>query len=287
MNSNAKSTMNSLKRCKPALGTYVTIALEGPFSHASLIEHSSAAFHEINRIENLMSFHNGESELSRLNSQAQHGPMAISRDMATVLKFGLLLSQLTEGQFDLAVAPHLIKSGSLPDHGMGSHFSGTWEHVHLNHQQVHFSLQLQLDLGGIAKGYAVDRAFSIIPEDMNVLVDAGGDLRVRPWKKQPLHVRIPGQYETGSFLEIPMASQAVATSSKYFNDGVHPVICPQSGSPIEDSRSISVFAQECMVADALTKVVFLCSNSETLLQRFGASALLVERNGRTEWKRGD
>lgn len=270
------STMNQLKRCKPGLGTYVTIALEGPVSDEVLISHSNAAFQEIQRIEALMSFHNPQSELSRINREAFHGPVAVSVQMDRVLSFALQLSAMTEGRFDPTVAASMVERGVLPDHGYAPQSQGNWRDIQLENQHISFSKPLLLDLGGVAKGYAVDCAFEQIPESLNVTVDAGGDLRTRPWKGEKVGLRVPGQYEWGSVLEIDMGAPAMATSSKYFSENGHPIVCPNTGEPIGDPRSVTVFARKCMVADALTKCVFLIPDSDTLLERWDATALVVD-----------
>ncbi len=254
----------------------MTIAIEGPGDDDALIALSKAAFDEIQRIEALMSFHDPQSELSLLNRDAVRKPVAVSADMIRVLRFALELSEATNGAFDLNIAAPLVGRGDLPDHGGVPKPEGSWRDIRLEGDLVRFARPLLLDLGGIAKGYAVDCAFSKIPVSFDVVVDAGGDMRMRPWRGRSLHVRAPGQYETGAFVEAAMEAEAVATSSGYFSDGQHPIVNPVSGSSIVDQRSVSVFAPQCMIADALTKAVFLCSDSDSLLERWSATALVVE-----------
>ena len=79
---------------------------------------------------------------------------------------------------------------------------------------------------------------------------------------------------------IKMKNKAVATSaSYYFNDNKNPIISPKSKEMIDDKRSVSVFAPNCMIADALTKVAFLDGNAPRLMEMFKAKALFINENG--------
>ncbi|MEM8930475.1 MAG: FAD:protein FMN transferase, partial [Acidobacteriota bacterium] len=179
-----------LARCRPALGTYVKIALRGA-SDDELIEHSRAAFAEIERVERALSFHDPHSELSRVNREAATRPLRLSQDLRTVLDFGSRLSRSTGGLFDVTVAPELVRRGALPDHGVDVGVQASWHDVRLEGDTVRFDRPLLIDLGGIAKGYAVDRAMAVIPPEVAATVNAGGDLRMRPWRDETLAVEVP------------------------------------------------------------------------------------------------
>ena len=273
---------SSISQCRPCLGTLVQIEVSGPADENELLRSSLRAFEEIECIERLMSFHDPASELSRVNRLAATEPQSLSPELAEGLGMALKLSELTDGRFDVSVGSALVRQGVLPDHDHGStgraDTSTGWRDIHLEGDTIRFKRPMKLDLGGIAKGYAVDRAVATVGPDLEVIVNAGGDLRKRPWQGETVTVRIPSDPPAG-FIDLTMQSTAVATSSWYFGAGRHPIMCPESQLPIEDLRSISIFAPNCMVADALTKVAFLMPECETLLAHFDALAVVMDPQG--------
>ena len=129
--------------------------------------------------------------------------------------------------------------------------------------QVSATLPVRLDLGGIAKGYAVDRAaeaFKLFPS-VGGVINGGGDIRFVGKAQIPLHIRSPQMdgrvYDVGLFSDC-----AVATS-----------VFERDGQPV----SVSVVAPTCSVADRLTKVMLGVSKEkrESILARFGASAFVL------------
>lgn len=270
--------LNRLARCRPALGTYVKISLCGD-DEGELLGHSQAAFAEIERVERLMSFHDPASELSRLNREAHLRPVTVSRETAEVLRFGLRLSRLSDGAFDFTVAPELVRRGHLPDHGQAADPRATWRDVHLEGGRVRFGRPLLVDLGGIAKGYAVDRAMAVVPSRLEAVVNAGGDLRMRPWRGRTVAVQVPRRRRR-SLRQIVMRAGAVATSGSYLGEEGSPIFCPRRRQPIETRCSASVFATSCLHADALTKVAFSLSSDHPLWRDLCAVPVLVDSQGR-------
>ncbi|MEX0300198.1 MAG: FAD:protein FMN transferase [Kordiimonas sp.] len=276
--------MNTLTRCKPLLGTYVDISLTGEATDDQLIEVSNTAFAEIERIHNLMSFHRADSELTKINKQAFLGPVPITPDMEAVLSHALLLSALTSGIYDITVANELMHHGGLPNCFEDAE-SGTWNNVHLLDGKISFNKNIKLDLGGIAKGYAVDKAIDVIAaqpiELTQVCVNAGGDLRFQDWCNEKVNIRHPSPKRRDQFIAIDMQAPALATSAPEYTNKNSLIVEPETGSLISTDDSISVFAPSCMIADALTKVLFLKPDSIDILEQFKASALRIERKGTT------
>ncbi len=256
----------------------------GDCSQDALLEHSLAAFAEIERIERTMSFHDPRSELSRLNREASRRPVRVSREMVEVLSYALRLSRLTDGAFDFTVAAsELIRLGVLPAHGPAADSLATWRDLRLDGDQVRFEKPLLIDLGGIAKGYAVDRAMSVLPASLEASVNAGGDLRQRPWRGRTVGIRVPGSLHRDSVVELPMCLGAVATSGSYFGEEGSIVVCPKRRRLVADRRSFSVFAPTCMQADALTKVAHLAPGSDPLWRQLNVAVLMVDETARCWW----
>lgn len=272
--------MNRLNRCQPLLGTYVEISLSGDCSDDELIAVSRSAYAEIELVQRNMSFHDPESELSQINRNAHLKPIELTHSMSHVLTQALSLSELTQGDYDICVGAQLVKTGQLPSHNF-TDSSGNWCDIELNENVIFFQQPLQLDLGGIAKGYAVDRAISVIPEYVDATINAGGDLRMSHWRDKKIHIRAPNLL-LNQIVPLAMTNEACATSANYYTEAegqTSKIIHPANGKPTTQRYSATVFADCTMIADALTKVVFTHNEASELLHSFQAKAVIVEPNG--------
>jgi thiamine biosynthesis lipoprotein len=152
---------------------------------------------------------------------------------------------------------------------------------------------MAIDLGAIAKGYAVDRAFELLQSlgYKNVLVNAGGDLRVGGLKnKQLWSIGIQHPRESKNFLaRISVSDMAVATSGDYERFFIyegkryHHIFNPQNGFPTDDCQSVTVLCKEGMMADALATAVFVLGPEKgyTLCQKLeGVDCLIVDKEGK-------
>ena len=287
----AAPTVHSVKRCRPQLGTFVEITLSGRQSETALHKAADKAFEMIGCVQSLMSFHDSASEVSRLNQCGHLAPLAVHPWTWRVLAAALELSRETDGIFDISIAPHLIRSGYLPRHGPVRTYrqAGRWEDIRLlDGNRVIFDQPLMLDLGGIAKGFAIDKAADYLETCglTSAVVNAGGDLRVIGTPPASVGLRDPAA-PRGNFLPAAMLRRALATSATYFSRKkragveVSPIVHPRSGKPVRNGTSVSVFAPTCMEADALTKAVLLAGQSvwKRLLTARDAVALLLTPRG--------
>jgi thiamine biosynthesis lipoprotein len=270
--------VNSLRQCRPLLGTYVEIHLAADEDDDCLLDRSLAAFEEISRIQRLMSFHDPESELSRINASAHLAEIPVSPDMRRVLSFAMALAEASGGAFDPTIAPALVRRGVLPDHGSCPENPADWRSIHLGDESVRFDQALRLDLGGIAKGYAVDLALAVIGDDVEATVNAGGDLAMTHWRGRDVEIRTPAS-DGRATLSVPMENRALATSAAYYLESEHVILHPGNLKPLERKDSASVFASSCMAADALTKVVLLLPDPAPVLRRFDAQGLVIDLEG--------
>ena len=198
--------------------------------------------------------------------------MRISEDMYQVLNQALMLSQLTQGLYDITMTPKLIERKILPD--LGYHYSptSTWQDIRLDENEIYFRQPLILDLGGIAKGFAVDKAVAAAQE-CDVIVNAGGDLKMTHWQDKTASIRLP-QSPIEKQVTVPMQAAALASSGHYFQQqDVMAIIDPTGQIKADRDVSVSVFAESCMLADALTKVVYLENNVDSLLSDLNATAM--------------
>jgi thiamine biosynthesis lipoprotein len=276
------SSKNEVRRCRPLLGTFVEITasgLEAEHLHTAV----NAAFAAIEKIQRLMSVHDPASELSFVNQNAAAHPVTVSRETFTTLRRADRLASESKGAFDYTVAPMLAQWGLLPA-GLARKKAGTWRDVLLLHgRKVYFLQPLALDLGGIAKGFAVDTAVGVLQRHgvTAAVINAGGDLRAYGPLPSEVHLRHPGA--PGQLVEkIQLQDSALATSSPCFTEQEHHgrrishLVDSVRQSAVTGAISVSVRARECWLADALTKVVLNAPQlAQTLLAKYRAEAFVM------------
>ena len=271
--------MNSISRCKPLLGTYVRLSLTADAARETLLAMSVRAFARIERVERLMSFHDPDSELSRLNRLAHRQPCPVSAETEAVLRQALRLSRASHGLFDISIAPALIRQGLLPAINTDIDESANWRDLRLENGRVSFAKKMLIDLGGIAKGYAVDQAMSVLSDDIDAVINAGGDIRMNRWQDKTVSIRYAASSHEQT-VETPMRAAAIASSAGYYLNGKSAIIAPGQKQAPASPCVYSVFASNCMLADALTKIAFLSGGRHDLIRASGARLLCVDRRGR-------
>ena len=184
------------RRAKPLLGTLVEIGvMAGSQEHADAA--LAAAFGEIAAIHALMSFHEPASDLGRINASAAGSATPVDLRTAAVLHAAQAAAEESNHAFDCTVASELVAAGLLPAHE-------GYEPSSIQHGEPRWYIEgttfrkhapCLLDLGGIAKGYAVDRALAMLLQHgcTEALVNAGGDLRYHGSEAMVVHLRSPGK----------------------------------------------------------------------------------------------
>jgi thiamine biosynthesis lipoprotein len=267
-----------------------------------------AVLAEIDRIERLMSTYREDSELSRINRTAAEGPVPIGAELADLIARSLEFSDLTEGAFDVTYA----SVGHLYDYRKGVKPSTErieealpavdYRHLRLDRERLRIEYSREgvvVNLGGIAKGYAIERAAGLLRERgiRHALVNAGGDTRFlgdrrgRPWLVGVRHPDDP----RGIVTRIPVADEAVSTSGDYERffdlDGerYHHIINPSTGTSARDVRSVTVIGPDATTTDALSTSVFVLGPERglALIDRLpGIEAIIVDREGRLQYSQG-
>ncbi|MBO0694862.1 MAG: FAD:protein FMN transferase, partial [Verrucomicrobia bacterium] len=251
-----------------------------------------SGFDAIAAVNRLMSFHDRLSDVSRMNRDAFPKGVNVHPWTWQVMKASKRFAEESQGTFDITVAPKLTSWNYLPRCGYRFTPTASSRDIFLRRNyEVFFRRDLIVDLGGIAKGFAVDRAVDALKGNgiKCGIVNAGGDLRAFGLASQLVHLRHPTD-PTRVAGAVRLRERAMATSGIYFerrryrNDYVAPLLDGRTGQPARELISVSVAAVECMVADALTKIVFaMREKAAPLLARYHADALLLERNGAPSW----
>jgi thiamine biosynthesis lipoprotein len=285
------SASNRVRRARPCLGTFVEITARGD-SDTKLHGAIDHAFDAIARVDRQMSFHHPASEISRINREAFRRKVKVDPWTWHVLRAAQELSHESDGIFDITVARKLMQWKYLPRRYRNVS-EGNWREIVVKkNRTVRFRQRVIVDLGGIAKGFAVDRAVEALKRAgvSSGVVNAGGDLRVFGLKSELIHLRHPAEPMRPAGA-IKLRERALATSGIYFAQKRHgtamvnSLINGRTGRSSRKLISVSIAASACMIADALTKIVFvLREKSAPLLARYHADALLLERDGAPLWK---
>jgi FAD:protein FMN transferase len=275
------------RRAFRAMGTDVELFLasEPSTTAAALLDEAEREFE---RLEALLSRFRPGSELSALN---RSGRIAASRDLLTVVELALDARERTAGRFDPTVHDALVAAGydrtfdDVPRDGSsgaaGARCSGA---VTVRGRTIELEPGFRLDLGGIGKGYAVDRAAAILAAAGPALVDAGGDIAAlgRP---DELGWRV-GIETGGETITVALEDAAIATTGRdrrrwrRSGDERHHLIDPATGCPAEtDLLRVTVVAPTAVEAEVLAKSLFLGGVTAAP----AATAVLVSEDGRTEF----
>jgi thiamine biosynthesis lipoprotein len=279
------ATSTSLRRAQALLGTFVEIEVTDA-SQCGAEGAVEAAFSAEADVHRLMSFHDAASELSRLNRDASRGAVSVHPWTYAVLEMAVEMARHSAGAFDIGVAPALQRLGQLPGLSQPSPAMDAIEL--LADSQVRFRHPaLQIDLGGIAKGFAVDRAIEALRSRgvRSALVNAGGDLAAFGPQARRIHIRDPRSPDR-LLCEVEVSNQALASSARRFDPFQSAdttdtaVIEPKTQMPARAAYGASVRASSCMVADALTKIVMVAGKEAGgPLAHFQASAIFVSTDG--------
>lgn len=257
-----------MKRMRALLGTYVEISAE--HEDAGLLGATiDQAFAAVEQVHRLMSVHCPGSDLSRINRVAWRRPVEVHPWTARTLRWAERLNAATGGLFDCAVGHELGRYGLVAGCFFDTAESGSLGDLEVSaDNEVRLARRVALDLGGLAKGFAVDRAIARLRGSgvRQAVVNAGGDLRTIG-TPQPIHVRLPAG---GVRLAGVLSNGAIATS------GTQAVVDVGGRRPLAGEALYSVVAPSCVVADGLTKAVAQSGRLDApWLAAFGASAFVT------------
>ncbi|HRC56989.1 MAG TPA: FAD:protein FMN transferase, partial [Kofleriaceae bacterium] len=262
-----------------AMGTVVQLT----FWHddeAAAASAAQAVFEEMKRLDRMMTTWLPDSEVSQINSAAGATAIKVSPETFAVIERALEISRRSGGVFDITVGSFrgLWKfdedmDGTLPASAevLARRKLVAWRDVVLDKKQRTVKLRrkgMSITLGGIAKGYAVDRCVELLHQAgfADFIFQAGGDLYVsgkkdtQPWV---VGIRDPRGARDAMFALAPIEDHAFSTSGDYergfVKDGVryHHILDPRTAFPAKASRSVTVMAKDAFTADAWSKVLFI------------------------------
>ncbi len=281
-----------MQRARPWLGTLVEIRVDG-LAEADAVSAIDAAFAEIAAIHRCMSFHDSDSDLARLHRAPVGRIVHVDPHTWHVLQAALTFAQESRGRFDPTIAAQLVAWNFLPrpQNSIEPDLAARWSDIELlSDSRVRLRRALWIDLGGIAKGYAVDCALRILRAAGATAggVNAGGDLAVFGTAAQTVSVRDPRAPQNILPL-LELRDAAVATSAGYFerrrdaSGWLGPHVHGNRRRAVGTHSSVSVIAPSCMHADALTKIVLADARiAAKLLPRYAAQ--VCRYDSRRGWR---
>ena len=267
-----------VRDARPLMGTIweITIATQDRPRH-EVLNVVDDAFAEIARVDQALSDWRDGTELYEVNRHAGRGPVTVSQDMYDVVERAHHFSEISNGAFDITfnvmwgVWDFKKRPATLPDAAEISRRLPLISHRNVvldSKARTIFLRQngMKIGLGGIGKGYAVDRVCMLLEKHglHNYIVAGGGDMRVSgsrgqdPWRLAVQHPR-----QQGVLFLLDMTDVAVATSGDYesyfFLDGkrYHHILDPKTGYPARGVSSVTIIALQATDADALATAVFV------------------------------
>jgi thiamine biosynthesis lipoprotein len=265
------------------MGTLLTIHMARPGAEAA-VERAFQWFYEI---EQRCSRFDPESELSRLTRQIGV-PVEASDMLFHSVQFALTVAEESGGAFDPTVGHRMETRGYNREHRTQQMIQTpiapepdiSYRDVQVDTERKTITLKrpLLLDLGAVAKGFAIDVAARELAEACeDFTIDAGGDLYLgghnpegQPWSVGIRHPRIDRQIID----RVTVTNQAVCTSGDY--ERGHHVIDPRNGEPVTGVASATVIAPTAMLADSLATAAFVLGPAQgiELLRRVGVQGLI-------------
>ncbi len=244
------------------------------------------ALDEIDRIDRLMSHYKKESELSKINREASKRPVRVEPELFDFISECIKYSRESDGAFDITVGPLMKAWGFFRDEGRlpsdselsSARRSTGYQHIILNDNEktVRFDMAgIELDLGGIAKGYAVDRAVRLLKSRgiERALVNAGGSTIYglgSPPDSSGWEIKIQDPVDNKKFaLTVNLNNRALSISGSYEKffevNGVRysHIMDPRTGMPVQGLLSVAVLTDTGTAGDALDNVFFVLGIDRT------------------------
>lgn len=290
------------------MGTRITVELWAEDA-AKGNQAIDAVLDEMRHIDETMSTYKPTSEVSQVNAKAADGPMHISKELFDLLTTAKQYSEITDGAFDITYASvgymYDFRRHVRPDDAEIAKALPAINYLHVildpKNQTVRFSQKgVRIDLGGIAKGYSVDRGIEVLKGlgYTRAYVGAGGDSRIigdrfgKPWM---VGIRDPRKGEGNVIARIPLVDAAISTSGDYERffeeNGVryHHIIDPHTGHSASKVRSATVIGPYATRTDGLSKTAFVLGPDKALEiynKLDDIDAIIVKLDGTVVYSKG-
>ena len=293
-----------IKRSQILMGTLVDVTAVAQ-DKAAAKKAATAALAEIKRLENLLSTWIPDSEISQINSAAGRHSVKVSKESMDVIERSLEMADLTGGAFNIAVGPAVkawdaSQDGRIPSLEELNEIRPLIDLSQLKLDQKGRTVYLektgmQIDIGGIGKGYAADRAAVVMKSSgaLAGVVAISGDIetfgRMPDNQRFVFGIQHPRKEQGELLARIELENEAVSTAGDYQRffevEGVryHHILDPTTLQPSRSSQSVTIIAKEGVVADGLDTGIFIMGPEKgmALIERlFGVEGVIVDSTGK-------
>jgi thiamine biosynthesis lipoprotein len=263
---------------------------------------------EYHRVDDAMSTYKPDSEISRVNAHAAEAPMVISAELFGLVERSLELSAASGGAFDITYDSvgylYDFRAHQRPTDAQIAERLGAVDYRHVVLDRAERSIffktaGVRINLGGIAKGYVVERAAAMLRERgvQHALLNAGGDTRVigdrrgQPWIVGIRHPRVADEVVT----RLPLVDEAISTSGdyeRYFEENgrrYHHIINPATGRPTEGILTVTVIGPDGTMTDGLDTAIFVLGVDKglELIESYPEyETIIVDAAGKVSYSKG-
>ena len=263
---------------------------------------------EYHRVDDAMSTYKPDSEISRVNAHAAEAPMVISAELFALVERSLELSAASGGAFDITYDSvgylYDFRAHQRPTDAQIAERLGAVDYRHVVLDRAERSIffktaGVRINLGGIAKGYVVERAAAMLRERgvQHALLNAGGDTRVigdrrgQPWIVGIRHPRVADEVVT----RLPLVDEAISTSGdyeRYFEENgrrYHHIINPATGRPTEGILTVTVIGPDGTMTDGLDTAIFVLGVDKglELIESYPEyETIIIDAAGKVSYSKG-
>lgn len=280
------------------LGTEVEISAWGKYAAVAVAD----AFAEVERIHNTMSRFREGSDIWNINTSEAGQMVIVDECTFRLIEESIRISNMTDGAFDITILPLMNvwrtarEQNKLPtdEEIEVARNLVNWQYIILDPLNRAVGLKkagMGIDLGGIAKGYAIDMAVEALKKHgiKSAMVNAGGDIYLlgKPPQREWWRIGIEDPREEGKlFASLKLGDGAVVTSGDYRwyfvidNQRFHHIIDPRSGFPVERMQSVTIIAPKATFADGLSTAIFVLGYKEgiKLAEELGIGAIIISED---------
>jgi thiamine biosynthesis lipoprotein len=263
-----------------------------------------AAFDEMERLGKLLNFYDENSEVSLINKNAGKEPVSVSSETFEIIEKTLFVSKNTDGGFDITVGPLVrlwdFKNQLMPDDKTIREKQKNIGYGNIildkkNNTVFLKNKNMQIDPGGIIKGYIADKASWVLKRHgiMAGIVSAAGDIKAfgarpdgKPWKVGIRNPRRTGK-DDEIMAAVDLSDMAISTSGDYerffIKDGIryHHILDPKTGRPAKGAQSVTIITKEAALTDAFATGIFVQGPKKGMetLKRLGLDGVIVDNDG--------
>ena len=287
-----------VRMMRPFLGTEVEISAWGKDAAAAV----TAAFAEVKKVHNTMSRFREGSDVWNINTSEAGQMVAVSEGTFRVIEESIRISKMTDGAFDITILPLMTmwrtarRQNELPTNEeiAAVRTLVNWRYIMLDTANFAVGLEkagMGIDLGGIAKGYAISMAAAALEKYgiKSAMINAGGDIYLlgKPLRREWWRIGIEDPREKGKiFASLDLRDEAVVTSGDYRwyfiigDQRFHHIIDPRSGLPVEKMQSVTIVAPDATFADGLSTAIFVLGYKEgiKLADELGIEAIIISED---------